>query len=44
MRANDEIEALGSNLRKFEIETYKTTVDVARAEIDRRFSKNKELY
>ena len=42
--SNDEIEALGSNLRKFEIETYKTTVDVARAEIDRRFSKNKELF
>ena len=42
--SNDDVEALGSSLRKFEIETYKATVDVASAEIDRRFSKNRDLY
>ena len=42
--SNDDVEALGSSLRKFEIETYKATADVASAEIDRRFSKNRDLY
>ena len=42
--SNNDIEALGSSLRKFEIETYKATVYVASAEIDRRFSKNRDLY
>ena len=41
---DDDVEELGSSLRKFEIETYKATVDVASAEIDRRFSKNRDLY
>ena len=40
----DEAGTLGSPLKRFEISIYKTAVDVAVSEIDRRFSKNKELY
>ena len=42
--STDDVEALDSSLKSIEIETYIATVDVASGEIDRRFSKNRDLY
>ncbi len=40
----DEVESLGTAIARFEIDPYKTTLDIAATEIDRRFSKNEDLY
>ncbi len=41
---NESIDEMGDTLQRYEIETYKVAIDVAAAEIDRRFSKNKDIY